>query len=474
MSQAQRLVTCLLLFTACGRGQLDGGGFTSRERRDAAIGQDGPAFPDAGFFRFDSGFDIPDAGFMRFDTGVGPGRDGGRRDTGVGPGRDASVRDTGVRDGGPNRDVGPDGSVPLECRAEPDCFVNFGIPRCPNGPGRWSCIDGLCEPDCAVSSCMTDCDCPFDLSCTPMGCAAINRPNFCCASPTCLPGQTCIEPDGMLSQCGGAPDAGSNPDASIRRDSGVPFDSSVPPDSGTTACMSDCDCDPSTACIAGQCRPAGRNNQCCTNPMCMNGDRCVNPDGSPGICGPVTPVGESCDPMGPQCGPNGFCIDEGSGFPGGYCTQGCDRRTPCPPDSECRGGGGNAFCLDSCVQPADCRAGYNCINVGVGGNGRVCWPNPPTSMNPNGDPVGAACGMDEDCGAGLTCLQQQGFRNGYCTRLYCDPVTAPCPSASACYAFPGLFSLCLSECTVGPPSMGCRMGYYCLGPAGGSGVCVGI
>jgi hypothetical protein len=160
-------------------------------------------------------------------------------------------------------------------------------------------------------------------------------------------------------------------------------------------------------------------------------------------------------------------------FPGGYCSQGCGRMSPCPSGASCRGGGGNNFCLDECTQPTDCRPGYNCIQLGVSMGSRVCWPVPPTSTNPMGAAVGSGCAQDDECAAGLTCLSEQGFPGGYCTALYCDPVTNPCPANSGCYAFPGLFSLCLAECPSGGMRSTCRPQYYCLGPSGQPGVCIG-
>ncbi len=470
MSRAPRLLliaSLALSAAACGRGQLDPGGFSFGGRADGALDpQDASAPRDATPPRDSS---VP----SRPDVSVG-------QDSGPITSRDAEPRDTGIRDGG----------APFECQAPADCFATFGVPRCPNGAGRWQCLEGFCNPDCPVVGCSTDCDCPFDQSCTINGCAATGRINTCCANPMCVEGQVCVNPDGSRDRCEGSADAGVPDTGRPRRDAGVPPgrdsgvpplpdgglvgpDGSVTPDSGIAACTSDCDCDPSLACLGGQCFPAGRPNLCCTNPMCAPGSMCLEPDGSPGVCGSTTPVGAACDPMGPQCGPSGFCIDEGSGFPDGYCTQGCGRNNPCPSGATCRGNGGNAFCLDECTAPADCRAGYNCIQLGVGMGSRVCWPTPPTSTNPMGAPVGSSCSDDQDCVSGTSCLQEQGFPGGYCTTLYCDPVTSPCPGGSACYAFPGLFSMCLAECPSGGMRSTCRPQYYCLGPTGQAGVCIG-
>lgn len=472
------LLVCAGLAAACGRGQLDTVGFGADDE-DGAVSSSFDALPtdgtvvgrDSGFPPSDGAVPGPDIGPV-FDGG-GPLRDGG-------PGRDSGLnpRDTGPRDGG----------APFECQAPADCFASLGVPRCPNGPGRWQCIDGLCNPDCPAAGCATDCDCPFGESCTGQGCAPINRMNLCCANPMCMEGQVCVEPDGDVGRCGGDPDGGVPGRDAGRdggRDSGIPTRDAGPRDSGTpgldggpatdagTMCSTDCDCDPRLACLGGQCRPAGRQNQCCTAPSCMAGQMCIQPDGTPGMCGSTTPVGAACEQTGSECGPSGFCIDEGSGFPDGYCTQSCGRMSMCPAGATCRGGGGNAFCLDECAQPADCRTGYNCIQLGVGTGSRVCWPVPPTSTNPMGAAVGSACSADQDCAAGTSCVQEQGFPGGYCTVLYCDPQTSPCPGGSSCYAFPGLFSMCLADCPEGGMRSSCRPQYYCLGPSGQSGVCIG-
>jgi hypothetical protein len=266
-------------------------------------------------------------------------------------------------------------------------------------------------------------------------------------------------------------------------------------------CTNDCDCVAGgLGCAGGFCMVLDRNNMCCTNPFCPQGQFCINPDGSGSTCpsqpdggprldsGPVVPdastpdgapiadaaaplpIGSAC--TGQDCGPGEFCIDANQGLPGGYCSQDCGPRgSPCPMGSACHDVGmGNSICLEECVHPSDCRMGYQCVQLGIDPF-KTCWPIPPTSMNPMGAPVGSACSMDQDCLAGLQCLQFMGsFPGGYCTKTYCDAMNA-CPSGSECYAFPGLFSLCLADCPSGGSQSTCRMGYYCLGPTGRSGVC---
>ena len=186
------------------------------------------------------------------------------------------------------------------------------------------------------------------------------------------------------------------------------------------------------------------------------------------------PVGAACMAQ-PDCA-GGFCIDESQGFQDGYCTQQCGGGVTCPGDGVCRRfDRNNVLCLDGCQGNADCRNGYSCIQLGIQPE-RVCWPTSGGSTNPMGDPVGSGCADDDDCFQGLTCLPDQGrggWSGGYCTVSNCDPLTNPCPGGSQCYAFPGLYSLCLAECPQAGTRSTCRNDYYCLGPTGQSGVCIG-
>lgn len=197
----------------------------------------------------------------------------------------------------------------------------------------------------------------------------------------------------------------------------------------------------------------------------------LDPDAGPSSS---TPVGAECENMSMACGPDGFCIAESDGFPGGYCSEDCGMMNAmCPGDAICRRlGPNNAACLDGCLTNMDCREGYACVQLGLGQD-RVCWPVPVGSMNPMGAPVGDACTMDGDCDQGLTCLDPMGpgWNDGYCTQQFCDVTNNPCPSGSLCYNFPRLVSLCLVECPSGGSQSTCRPGYYCLGPTGSPGVC---
>lgn len=379
------LTLALPLSFACSTDQTSGLGTP-----DGAIG-DAIAFPDATLPPTDA---QPTDGTSPVDAGPGPG--------------DAEVR--------PDADVPPppppDAGM-QQCRNINDCFRALGRPpACPDGaPSNWACEQNICVVECqpAPVECLNDCDCPFELSCARGECRPLNRNNFCCANPTCRPGDRCIEPDGSENICGGATDGG------------------MPP----------------------------------------------GPDAGPGVDAgpsPVVPVGAACMDTA-QCN-GGFCLDGNQGFIDGYCTERCNQSGACPMGAACQEfGPREAFCLDECATSMDCRTGYECLRLGTA-TSRVCFPLPPGSGNPAGDPVGSACISDNDCVQGLTCLADQGWPNGYCTESYCDPLTNPCPAASACYAFPGSFSLCLADCPSGGSQSTCRTGYYCLGPTGRPGGCL--
>ena len=145
-------------------------------------------------------------------------------------------------------------------------------------------------------------------------------------------------------------------------------------------------------------------------PDCRSGYECVRVSLTVGLCLPI-PVcgngiverGEECEPPGTgscdatcqgpgtalvgvpctsptECGGN-LCLTEAAGWTGGYCSQGdCDpfSTTSCEafgPDAVCGVldlfGATRIVCLDGCNHANDCRAGYQCQWVGIGGNGCV-------------------------------------------------------------------------------------------------------
>jgi len=135
--------------------------------------------------------------------------------------------------------------------------------------------------------------------------------------------------------------------------------------------------------------------QCPNTQVCTNGS-CV-PDSKPSIDGGI---GAACLFDG-QCKPPvaGLCIPESvlgvpTGWPGGYCTLGCNNNGTCPGNSICinvaSDGGTDNLCLASCRAPrrgqSSCRSGYLCEvsgpSIGTGmcvprceNAGFTCYPN---------------------------------------------------------------------------------------------------
>ncbi len=359
--------------------------------------------------------------------------------------------------------VGPAdaGAPPMdECRVPDDCFRTRGEPICDNGQrGEWACerVIGClalpCPARCAMKCeptppCRVDCDCPFETACVRGMCQRADRRNLCCDNPACPEGDFCQERDGRPSRC----------------------------DEGPSMCGNDCHCEFDRACINGVCQVANRLNQCCDNPQCPPGSTCIDDRGRPGTCGPnmSRQVGDPCRDDD-ECGEDSFCIEESDGFRDGYCSNECRSNRDCDGDAECKTVGRDSVCFDGCTGNAECRNGYRCIRLGGRGN-RICWPVSDGSSNPNGAPVGQGCAGDQDCARGLSCLMTQGndFPGGYCSVLYCDSQTNPCPMGSLCRGFGGNFSMCLEPCPNPGQQSTCRQGYRCLGmPGSPEGVCVG-
>lgn len=146
-----------------------------------------------------------------------------------------------------------------------------------------------------------------------------------------------------------------------------------------------------------------------------------------------------------QCpGEGAICRTAAEGYPGGFCTNACDDRTPCDARSVYHHcvtlqDEDQSYCARRCLNGLDCgRTGYTCVEPDDGG---ICI---------------AVCSDDEDCGAGTVC----------------DPYTALCAAAAS-----------TAGAVTGEPcadSDGCRSG-QCIGEenAGGQptgwvgGYCVG-
>jgi hypothetical protein len=146
-------------------------------------------------------------------------------------------------------------------------------------------------------------------------------------------------------------------------------------------------------------------------------------------CGGSNHVGDACN-ANKDCSSK-LCLPDP--FPGGYCTEDCTSK-PCGPGEVCNVVGVIEVCLKACTAVTDCRAGYQCFmggcqpNCGTDddcGKGYVCTSG--TCTVKPGDPLGAACMVDDDCSS-QTCFQgkcQQG-----CAR------DADCMSTQTCYYNP--------------------------------------
>jgi len=133
----------------------------------------------------------------------------------------------------------------------------------------------------------------------------------------------------------------------------------------------------------------GSNGATCA--QCPNNNTCVSGTCKPSVvdAGMNISTGSACQFDG-QCQPpaNGVCIPQTvvgnqTGWPGGYCSQGCGS-SPCAAGSSCLNvsddvAAPNFLCMKSCVGPrsgqSSCRASYVCeIDFGsVAGQG-ICLP----------------------------------------------------------------------------------------------------
>ena len=199
--------------------------------------------------------------------------------------------------------------------------------------------------------------------------------------------------------------------------------------------------------------------------------------------GPGIPVGTSCT-VDTDCGDGAYCLSEGEGFAGGYCTAPCPTGDECPSGSACvEVGGGMTLCLDSCDPAAterECRSFYGCAS-GFGIPTPVCIPGctddtdcaPGRSCNPAGggecyNPAAAPydpCEGSTDCNDGERCSSEyrRGNPGGMCTAFGCDPMAdTGCPDDGHC--IPGGrsgFGRCIDGCEV---DADCRAGYACRAP----------
>ncbi len=258
----------------------------------------------------------------------------------------------------------------------------------------------------------------------------------------------------------------------------------------------------------------GGHGACFPEPVCGNGfvesgEECDPPDG--GVCGPdcqgtgTAPIGDPC--LGAADCAGNWCIAADDGWPEGYCTHyQCDAsetawETSCAPyggDAVCLDFGDYGLCMDRCdLTGADCRAGYECYDIGVGYG--VCYPEPVCGNGfvesgeecdpPDGGvtctddcqgtgaaPIGDPCLGAADC-AGNLCITEadDGWTDGYCSHYQCDysdtaweTSCAPYGGDALCLDFGG-YGLCLDRCD--PAGLDCRAGYECYDLGGGYGIC---
>ncbi len=176
---------------------------------------------------------------------------------------------------------------------------------------------------------------------------------------------------------------------------------------------------------------------------------------------PETDLGASCD-QDRDC-EMGSCLDEGHGFPGGYCDSndvGCDI-------GDCRGAGGRCvqrgnwgtYCARTCDDSLeDCRPGWSCREK-PHGDTKVCRPLEGNSYGYDG----ARCLRDAAC-LGGTCKTGGEWQEGYCTDASCEsdsdchPSRSSSPDRAICAGEDSEYaSMCLRTCGIG----GCREGYHC-------------
>lgn len=194
-------------------------------------------------------------------------------------------------------------------------------------------------------------------------------------------------------------------------------------------------------------------------------------------CGPSTPqIGIACS-QDFQCGPNAYCLASDYGFPGGYCSADCS--TSCPDGNLCVDGGRTNFCVDSCSSIADCRQGYDCLDMGDGT--KACYPSCTVSGCEVGatcdaatgecvhdGPVqgGGACTQDVECADNGWCMSASwGFPGGFCA-VRCGAQT-DCAEGQTCASM-GRWSMCADTCQ---RVSDCRSGYTCAPLGDGTGMC---
>ena len=175
------------------------------------------------------------------------------------------------------------------------------------------------------------------------------------------------------------------------------------------------------------------------------------------------PIGAACT-RDFQCSIEGYCLEANLGFPGGYCSQGCEGTgSPCPPGAVCVGEGftTGSSCHVACTSNADCRGGYQCLPVAAGGSAKACLPscvlspcltgevcNAATGVCEHDGPsgIGGPCATRVDCADNGRCLPDtQGFRDGMCVTECQDD--GACPDGTVCLQLGPGQAFCMPTCT---------------------------
>ena len=277
-------------------------------------------------------------------------------------------------------------------------------------PGGLICSFGACVPGI---SCQNDADCPEGEQCDVQGGNVCRREvpsgigDACAVDADCVAGLTCVN-----AEDGGYCTLGCNADFPCPTGSTCYVVDESVPDQG--ACLTDCASD--EACPMGQaCFATG-------GPLggaCFLSECRVDAD-----CAANALVDAVCEA--------GQCVQ----------TNGCDLATGegCADGLQCWNAQGTGVCLAGCsiFEGPRCPGMQRCVPVSVDGTG-YC-----TDAGAAG--LGDACGLTDDCGDGLFCLDD-GVGNRSC-RTLCN-VTTPGDTCGndVCTSLGGDVGVCIVDCT---------------------------
>lgn len=153
----------------------------------------------------------------------------------------------------------------------------------------------------------------------------------------------------------------------------------------------------------------------------------------PGAIGDACTDGAACE--------SAACLTEAeTGWPGGYCTDGCNAAQPCPSGSECVSfQSGDDYCLASCdINNDNCKAGYACFDLGngIGVCAASCTDDAQCTELPQCNVDQGLCVADEVCDDGV---DNDGDGGIDCSDSDCEAtcgplITAACMGAKAAQA----------------------------------------